>query len=145
MNNNHIVSGNSPLLTDYGPQPFVIDIEEATKQNSMFRTTLWTGGHLQLVLMSLRPGESIGLEAHPEHDQFIRIEQGRAVVLMGEAKDRLTLRRNVSEDIAFIIPAGTWHNVINTGARPLKLYTLYAPPEHAQGTVQATKADGASQ
>ena len=94
--------------------------------------------------MSIRPGESIGLEVHPEHDQFIRIEQGQGVVLMGDAKDNLTLRRNVSDDFAFIIPAGTWHNLINTGSRPLRLYTLYAPPEHAHGTIHATKADAAS-
>lgn len=141
MPNNNINSGSNPLLTDYGPRPFVINIEDATKQNGMFRTALWTGAHLQLVLMSIRPGESIGLEVHPEHDQFIRVEQGQGVVLMGDARENLTFRRNVSDDFAFIVPAGTWHNLINTGTRPLKLYTLYAPPEHAHGTIHATRAD----
>ena len=83
MPNNNINSGSNPLLTDYGPRPFVINIEDATKQNGMFRTALWTGAHLQLVLMSIRPGESIGLEVHPEHDQFIRIEQGQGVYHSG--------------------------------------------------------------
>ena len=141
---NNINYGSNPLLIDYGPKPFVVNIEDATKQNGMFRTALWTGKYLQLVLMSLRPDESIGLEVHSDHDQFIRVEQGQGVVLMGDARDNLTLRRNVSDDFAFIIPAGTWHNVINTGARPLKLYTLYAPPEHAHGTLHATKADAAA-
>lgn len=141
MQNNNMNSGGNPLLTDYGPQPFVINIERASAQNSMFRTVIWTGEHFQLVLMSISPGESIGLEIHPEHDQFIRIEHGQGVVLMGDARDNLTLRRNVSDGFAFVVPAGTWHNLINTGTRPLKLYTLYAPPEHARGTIHATKAD----
>ncbi len=145
MQQNNMNSSGNPLLTDYGPRPFVINIDRATRQNSMFRTALWTGENLQLVLMSISPGESIGLEVHPEHDQFIRIEQGQGVVMMGDSRENLTLRRNIFEGFAFIIPAGTWHNLINTGTRPIRLYTIYAPPEHAHGTVHATKADAAAQ
>ncbi|HBD86020.1 MAG TPA: cupin domain-containing protein, partial [Clostridiales bacterium] len=75
------------VLTDYGPEPFAINIEQATKQNNAFRTALWTGNHLQLTLMSISPGEDIGLENHPDNDQFLRIEQGRGLVKMGESKD----------------------------------------------------------
>ncbi|KAF5028506.1 Cupin domain protein [anaerobic digester metagenome] len=145
MQTNSTNSGGNPLLTDYGPEPFVINLDRAAKQNNMFRTALWTGRNLQLVLMSINPGESIGLEIHPDHDQFIRIEQGQGMVLMGNAKDTLTLRRNVFDGFAFVVPAGTWHNLINTGTRPIRLYTIYAPPAHAHGTIQATKADAAAQ
>lgn len=145
MNNNNMNSGSNPLLTDYGAMPFVINIDRATKQNSMFRTAIWTGENLQLVLMSINPGESIGLEVHPTHDQFIRVEQGQGMVLMGDAKDNLTLRRNVSDGFAFIVPAGTWHNLINTGTRALRVYTIYAPPAHAHGTIHPTKADAAQE
>lgn len=127
-------------LKDYGPEPFVFNIEEVTKQNNNFRLALWTGKHLQLTLMSIKPGEDIGLEVHPNLDQFVRIEQGRGLVKMGERKDKLDFQANVRDDIAFIIPAGTWHNLINTGNMPLKLYSIYAPPEHPYGTVQPTKA-----
>jgi len=129
------------ILKDYGPAPFAVDIEEAAKQNDNFRLALWTGKHLQLTLMSLNVGEDIGLEVHPDLDQFIRIEEGRGLVRMGDTKDRLDFQANVSEDYAFIIPAGKWHNLINTGNRPLKLYSIYAPPQHPFGTVHRTKAD----
>ena len=126
---------------DYGPQPFVVNIEEATKKNNAFRTALWTGNYLQLTLMRINPGEDIGLEIHPYLDQFVRVEEGRGVVKMGDSKDRLDFQRNVYADFAFIIPAGTWHNLINTGNTPLKLYSIYAPPQHPFGTVHRTKAD----
>lgn len=127
-------------LKDYGPEPFVINIEEATKQNNTFRTALWTGCHLQLTLMSLRVGEDIGLEIHPDLDQFIRIEQGQGVVKMGDRQDNLDFQRFVADDYIFIIPAGKWHNLINIGNTPLKLYSIYAPPQHPHGTVHETKA-----
>lgn len=135
------MSGNSPVLRDYGPEPFVINIDEAAEQNNTFRTALWTGNHLQVTLMSIRAGESIGLENHPHLDQFIRIEQGQGLVKMGYSKDNLDFQRRVFEDYAVIIPAGTWHNLINTGNRPLKLYSIYAPPQHPRGTVHKTRAD----
>lgn len=128
-------------LKDYGPEPFVINIEDVTKQNNNFRTALWTGKHLQLTLMSINVGEDIGLEVHPNLDQFIRIEQGQGLVKMGDKKDRLEFQEKVYEDFAFIIPAGKWHNLINTGNKPLKLYSIYAPPQHPRGTVHKTKED----
>ena len=134
-------SKDRPVIMDYGPAQFVIDIEEAAMQNSAFRAALWTGRHLQVTLMSIRPGEDIGLEIHPELDQFIRIEEGRGIVMMGDRKDRLDFRRHVQEDYIIIVPAGTWHNLVNTGQRPIKLYSIYAPPQHPHGTVHQTKAE----
>lgn len=132
---------NPILLKDYGPAPFVVDIKEAAKQNTNFRLALWTGKHLQVTLMSINVGEDIGLEIHPNLDQFIRIEEGRGIVMMGDSRDRLDFRANVSDDYAFVIPAGKWHNLINTGNRPLKLYSIYAPPQHPHGTVHKTKEE----
>jgi mannose-6-phosphate isomerase-like protein (cupin superfamily) len=129
------------LLTDYGPKPFVVNINEATKQNNTYRTALWTGTHLQVTLMSLNVGEDIGLEMHPDVDQFLRIEQGQGIVQMGMRKDNLNFKGNVYDDSAIVIPAGTWHNLTNTGNIPLKLYSIYAPPNHPFGTVHVTKAD----
>lgn len=126
---------------DYGSEPFVVNIEEATSLNNAFRRALWTGEHLQLTLMSILPGEDIGLEIHPDLDQFIRIEEGQGVVKMGNRKDNLSFQKRVSPDYAFIIPAGKWHNLINIGKMPLKLYSIYAPPQHPYGTVHRTKAD----
>jgi len=132
---------NNMLSKDYGPEPFVININEATKDNKTFRTALWTGDHLQVTLMSINPNEDIGLENHSYLDQFIRIEQGQGMVMMGSRKDNLNFQRKVGDDDAFIIPAGTWHNLINTGNKPLKLYSIYAPPQHPRGTVHITKKD----
>jgi len=119
----------------------VINIDRATIQNNTFRTALWTGKHLQLTLMSINPGEEIGLENHPHIDQFLRIEQGRGLVQMGSSRENLSFQRYVSENDAILIPAGTWHNLVNTGNRPLKLYSIYAPPQHPKGTVHRTRAD----
>jgi len=136
------VENNTPIkLKDYGPDPFVVDIEKATKQNNNFRIALWTGKNLQVTLMSINPGDDIGLEVHPEIDQFLRIEEGQGVVKMGDKKDNLDFQANVYEDYAFIIPAGKWHNLINTGNTPIKLYSIYAPPQHPKGTVHETKED----
>ncbi|WP_341457532.1 cupin domain-containing protein [Garciella nitratireducens] len=128
-------------LKDYGADPFVVNIEEATLQNPNFRTALWTGKHLQLTLMSIEIGDDIGLEVHPDVDQFLRIEQGQGIVLMGDNKNNLYFQRRVSDNYAIFVPAGIWHNVINTGCTPLKLYSIYAPPEHPHGTIHRTKAD----
>lgn len=128
-------------LKDYGPEPFVINIEDATKQNNYFRTALWTGSHLQVTLMSINVGESIGLEIHPNLDQFLRIEQGQGIAQMGDSKDNLDFEAKVSDDFAIVIPAGKWHNLTNTGDKPLKLYSIYAPPQHPFGTVHETKED----
>lgn len=128
-------------IKDYGPEPFVINIKEATKQNNNFRTALWTGQHLQITLMSINVGESIGLEIHPNTDQFIRIEQGIGLVQMGDDKNNLNFERKVYDDFAIVIPAGKWHNITNIGNVPIKLYSIYAPPKHPKGTVHSTKED----
>lgn len=130
-----------PFVKDYGPKPFVVNINEITKHNNYYRTTLWTGCHLQVTLMSIKAGEDIGLEIHHDLDQFIRIEQGQGLVMMGDRKDRLDFQEKVYDDFAFIIPAGKWHNLINTGCEPLKLYSIYAPPQHPRGTIHETKSD----
>ncbi len=133
-------TGNNQIkLQDYGPQPYVVNIDRATKQNSNFRTALWTGDHLQVTLMSIKVGDDIGLEIHPDTDQFIRIEDGQGTVRMGKSKDNLDFQANAREDFAIMIPAGTWHNIINSGNKPLKVYSIYAPPHHPHGVVQVTK------
>lgn len=128
-------------LRDYGPAPFVVNINEAAKQNNNFRTALWTGCHLQLTLMSINVGEDIGLEIHPNIDQFLRIEQGQGLVTMGKDRNNLDFQRYVHDDYAIFIPAGTWHNLINTGNVPIKLYSIYAPPQHPHGTVHVVKPE----
>ncbi|WP_108025385.1 cupin domain-containing protein [Melghirimyces profundicolus] len=132
--------GNIELI-DYGRKPFVVNINKAAKQNNTFRTALWTGDHLQVTVMSIDVGDDIGLEIHPTVDQFLRIEEGQGLVQMGDRKDQLDFEAEVYDDYAIMVPAGTWHNLINTGDTPLKLYSIYAPPEHPFGTVHKTKAD----
>lgn len=117
------------------------NIEEVTTQNTTFRTVVFTGKHVQLTVMSIPVGGEIGLEVHDHLDQFLRVEAGSARVVMGEAKDKLDETHELRDDWAVIVPAGTWHNVINTGTTDLKLYSLYAPPEHPPGTVHKTRAE----
>ena len=117
---------------------FVRNIESLTEQNSDFRRVLYTGKHLQLVLMTLPPGCDIGEEVHEDRDQFFRIEAGSGEVVIDGR------RREVKADDAIIVPAGARHNVINTGSEALKLYTVYGPPEHRDGVVHATKAEADS-
>ena len=128
-------------MTDHGPAPFVTDIEAATLGNDTFRTTLWTGRHLQLTVMCLQPEEEIGLEVHHNRDQFLRVEGGSGLVHMGPSADDLSFRSELGEDDAVLVPAGSWHNIVNTGNRPLRLYSIYGPPEHHHGTVHVTKAE----
>ena len=120
---------------------WVDDIEMATVSNSTFRTVLFTGTNMQLTVMRLGPGEEIGLEMHEDVDQFLRIEEGRARVTFGPSEDEVAETHHVEDDWAVIVPAGTWHNVINAGEGDLKLYSLYSPPEHPDGTVHPTKAE----
>ena len=116
-------------------QGFVADIEKLTVENTDFRRVLYTGKYLQLVLMTLQPGEEIGAEVHEDHDQFFRIESGSGEVRIdGKATP-------IKDDDAVIVPAGARHNVVNTGDKPLTLYTLYGPPEHRDGVVHKTKAE----
>jgi mannose-6-phosphate isomerase-like protein (cupin superfamily) len=114
---------------------FVDDIETLTEENTDFRRVLYTGKNLQLVLMALQPGEEIGEEVHDDRDQFFRVEKGTGEIVI----DGVTT--NIKADIAMIVPAGARHNVRNTGDKALRLYTLYAPPEHVDGTVHVTKAE----
>jgi len=130
-----------PILKDYGPYPFIINIEKATMRNDYYRIALWTGEYLQLTLMSIDVGDEIGLEMHPDLDQFIRIEKGQGIVMMGDTRDQFDFKAKVYEDYAIFIPAGKWHNLINTGFTSLKLYSIYAPPDHPRGTVHETKED----
>jgi mannose-6-phosphate isomerase-like protein (cupin superfamily) len=116
---------------------YVGPIENQTLENTFFRRVLYTGPHAQLVLMCLAPGEEIGDEVHPKVDQFFRIEQGEAKFVFNEAEQHL-----VRDGGAVVVPAGTWHNVVNTSqTTPLKLYTVYSPPNHPDGTVHKTKAE----
>lgn len=136
---------NRVELKDYGPHPLAINIDEAAKQNTNYRTALWTGKYLQVTLMSIPVGGDIGLEIHPDTDQFLRIEEGHGLVQMGPRRDRLDYQARLNDDYAVMVPAGTWHNIINTGNEPLKLYTIYAPPHHPHGTVHRTKAQAAAE
>jgi mannose-6-phosphate isomerase-like protein (cupin superfamily) len=114
---------------------YTINIERAALENEDYRRVLYTARNTQLVLMTLQPGEEIGLETHEEHDQFIRVESGVGkVILDGEA-------HALEDGSAVVIPAGVEHNVLNTSREPLRLYTLYSPPEHPDGTVHRTKRD----
>lgn len=128
-------------VTDNGPEPSVFDLETETSSNDMYRTVAWSGKYLQVTLMSIPAGESIGLETHPETDQFLRLDAGRGRVVMGPAKDDLTLSQDVEDGWAIMVPAGTWHDVINTGDEPMRLYAIYAPVHHAAGRVHPTAAD----
>ena len=133
--------GEHPEIRDYGCEPFVFNINHATNMNENFRATLWTGRDMQLTLMSIPVRGDIGVEMHDDVDQFIRVESGRAVVYMGNCRSNLREMGCVDESYAILILAGTWHNIVNTGSRPLKLYSLYAPPQHPIGTIHRTKAD----
>lgn len=129
-----------PAFTDEGANPFVVDIEAATLGNENYRSTLWTGAHLQMTVMHIEPGHDIGLEVHPDGDQFLRVEAGHARVQMGPQRDELSFEREVEDDWVILVPAGCWHNVTNIGKEPLKVYALYAPPEHPHGRTHRTKA-----
>ena len=133
--------GEHPEIRDYGSEPFIFNINHATNMNQNFRTTLWTGEDMQLTLMSIPVRGDIGVEIHPDVDQFIRIESGYGKVYMGDRQNAMREVGNVNENYAILIPAGTWHNIVNIGSRPLKAYSLYAPPQHPFGTVHKTKAD----
>ncbi|WP_301292575.1 cupin domain-containing protein [Paenibacillus tyrfis] len=128
------------VVKDHGARPYVVNIDKVTKQNNTYRTAIWTGKHFQVTVMSINVRDDIGLEVHPHTDQFIRIEEGQGLVQMGDTKDRLNFQEKAYDGYAIMIPAGKWHNVINTGNKPLKIYVIYAPPHHPYGTVQQTKA-----
>jgi len=137
-----VVTAFAGELTAQTPAPAVFpgfnaDIEEATMENENFRRVIFTTEHSQLTLMSLLPGEDIGMETHANADQFVRVEAGTGeVVLDGQVQ-------GVMDGSALVIPAGIQHNVVNTGSEPLKLYVFYTSPQHPAGAVEATKADAA--
>jgi mannose-6-phosphate isomerase-like protein (cupin superfamily) len=132
------MSATTPTPRSLG---WVDDIETATVDTTNFRAVLFTGTHLQLTVMSLAAGENIGWEMHDHLDQFLRVERGRGTLKLGRSADEVAEEHEVSDDWAAIIPAGTWHDVVNDGDGELKLYSVYAPPDHPDGTVHATKAD----
>jgi mannose-6-phosphate isomerase-like protein (cupin superfamily) len=115
-------------------QGFIAPIERLTEENTDFRRVLYTSTQLQLVLMTLRPGDEIGSEVHATHDQFFRIEKGKGRITIGQAKI------SVGPGDAIVVPAGVRHNLTNTGKKRLRLYSIYAPPHHADHLIEATKA-----
>ena len=114
---------------------YVTDIEEETRNNEYFRKVLFTGKHNQLVVMSLQPGEDIGMEVHPSVDQFFRVEEGYGKIIIDGQESQL------KDGNVVVVTAGSEHNIINTGNTELKLYTIYSPPNHPEGTVHKTKAE----
>ena len=126
---------------DNGPKPNAFNIETETVDNANYRTVAWSGKYLQVTLMSIPVGESIGLESHPDTDQFLRLDAGQGRVTMGPSEDDLPFQQDVEDGWAVMVPAGTWHDIINTGDEPMRLYAIYAPVHHAAGIVQETAED----
>ena len=131
------------IITDIGPRPQSFDLEEATRENPNYRTVAWSGRFLQLTLMSIPVGANIGLEAHPQTDQFLRLDAGRGRVRMGESEDKLTFDQVVSDGWCVLVPAGTWHDITNIGEVPMQVYAVYAPAHHKPAKIQKTAADAA--
>lgn len=132
--------GTDARVLDIGPEPQSFDIEDATNQNPDYRAVAWSGRYLQVTLMSIPVGGDIGLEVHPETDQFLRLETGKGRVQMGAAKNQLTFDETVSDGWCVLVPAGTWHNITNMGATPMQVCAIYAPAHHRPGKVQSTAA-----
>ena len=136
-----------PFIKDFGGEAAVINVNNAANANTNFRTALWTGNNAQLTLMSIPPRSEIGEEIHLELDQFIRVENGRALIVWEVTQNSPRIQRYAFKNDVFFIPAGTRHNIINIGHTALKLSSVYAPPNHPFGTAQKTKqeADAAEQ
>ena len=129
--------------TDHGPKPFASNIMQSARQNKNFRTAFWTGCHLQMTLMCIPVRGEIGVEMHPDTDQFIRVEEGQAFVHMGDCREKLDIRCCLNVGDALFVPVGTWHNVLNNSSCPLKLSSIYAPAQHPRGTIHCTKEEAA--
>jgi mannose-6-phosphate isomerase-like protein (cupin superfamily) len=127
-------------IKDIGPAPQSFDIERATQENRDYRSVAWSGRYLQVTLMSIPVGGDIGLEAHPETDQFLRLDAGKGRAQMGPAKDQLTFEKEVSNGWCVLVPAGTWHNITNIGETPMQVYAIYAPAHYTPDRVKATAA-----
>jgi mannose-6-phosphate isomerase-like protein (cupin superfamily) len=130
------------IIKDIGPKPQSFDLEQATLDNENYRTVVWSGRFLQVTLMSIPVGGDIGLEAHPDTDQFLRLDGGRGRVQMGPAKDQLTFDKEVSDGWCILVPAGTWHNVTNVGDEPMQVYAIYAPAHHKPGKIHKSFDEG---
>lgn len=128
-------------IKDIGPEPIAFDIEDETNANADYRRVVWSGKYLQVTLMSIPVGGEIGLEIHEDTDQFLRVESGEGLAVMGDAKDELDYEQELKDDWVVLVPAGKWHNVTNTGEEELKLYSIYAPAHHKPGKVHETKED----
>lgn len=132
-----------PFTRDMGAVPLVIDIDQATRDNTNFRTAAWTADDLQLTLMDIPVGGDVGKEIHFGVDQFLRVESGKAKVYFGDADGNLRLAGVAQEGSAILVPSGTWHNIVNDSPKQvLELYSIYGPQQHPQGTVHPTQADG---
>ena len=131
-------------IDDIGPQPQSLDLEKSTRENNNYRSVIWSGRYLQVTLMSIPVGSDIGLEMHPETDQFLRLDAGRGRVQIGIAKDRLTFEKEVSDGWCVMVPAGSWHNVTNIGEEPMQIYAIYAPAHHKPGKIHKTASDAAA-
>ena len=131
-------------IHDIGPKPQSFNLEEATRENSSYRSVAWSGRYLQVTLMSIPVGGDIGLEMHPDTDQFLRLDAGRGRVQMGDAKDQLAFEEDVSDGWCILVPAGCWHNITNIGEEPMQIYAIYAPAHHKPGKVHKTAADAAT-
>ncbi|MGN0160446.1 MAG: cupin domain-containing protein [Lachnospiraceae bacterium] len=126
---------------DHGGKPYVVNVEDMAAHNSNFRTAIWTGCNLQMTVMCIPGCGEIGSEIHNDTDQFIRVEQGNAMLKIGKSKSRMDFCQNMCQGDGIFIPAGTWHNIVNSENEPLKLSSIYAPPNHPKGTVHRTKKD----
>ena len=127
---------------DFGPDPFVFNIEDYTVQNETYRTSICTGTYMQMTVMSIPAGGDIGEEMHPDIDQFLRVEAGSGIIYMGDEEGIFNFEERVEHDFAIFIPAGKWHNLVNDSNEPLKVYSIYSPVEHPHSTVHKTQEEG---
>jgi mannose-6-phosphate isomerase-like protein (cupin superfamily) len=132
------------MIQDIGPRPQAFNLEQETRDNQNYRTVAWSGRYLQVTLMSIPVGADIGLEAHPDTDQFLRLDAGRGRVRMGDSRDSLTFDEEVADGWCVLVPAGTWHDIINVGDVPMQVYAIYAPAHHKPGKIHTTASDASS-